>query len=231
MQRINREELMDRPEAHGPAVEGDLRNLEVLNRYFGGRSLVRRRVGEVLRGLPGNRPLRVLDVGSGGGDLCLEILRVARSLGREVRLTSVDLHPAIQEHARRRLAKLGVRFVIGDARCLPFAGGAFDLALGTLMLHHFAEADAVRVLSELRRVSRGAVLVSDLARSRTAYAAVWLATRFTANPMTRFDGPVSVARAFTPGELQDLAAKAGWTRPRLLREPWFRVSLLERGGG
>lgn len=227
MRRLNREELMDRPAEHGADLEGDLRNLDLLNRFFGGRALVRTRCGEILRSLP--TPARVLDVGSGAGDLCLEIASAARRLGHRTHLVSLDLHPDIQAFARRRLAGTEARFVVGDARSLPFPEGAFDLAVCTLMLHHFTEADAARVLSELRRVSRGAVLVSDLLRSRAAYAAVWLATRFTANRMTRHDGPVSVGRAFTAPELLELAAEAGWTAPRLIREPWFRVSLIEGG--
>jgi hypothetical protein len=34
-------------------------------------------------------------------------------------------------------------------------------------------------------------------------------TLWRGNPLTRHDGPLSVLRAFTPSELQQLAAKAG----------------------
>lgn len=227
MRRRNVEEQMDRPDLHSDGLEGDLRNLEVLNRLFGGRSVVRRHVGALLPRVSGNR-LRVLDIGSGAGDLCRELIRLCRRAGVAVEVTSVDFHSPIQEYARHRLGREYPEawFVRGDARRLPFRSASFDLVLCTLALHHFEEEDAVAVLREMRRVTRRWALVSDLARSEIGYAAVWFATRFTRNPMTRFDGPASVQRAFTPGELRNLASRAGWEGAKLTQEPWFRMSLL-----
>lgn len=59
-----------------------------------------------------------------------------------------------------------------------------------------------------------------------ALAAVWAATRFSTNSMTRKDGPLSVRRAFTAREMGEAAAEAGWYNALTLPEPWFRMSLL-----
>ena len=94
--------------------------------------------------------------------------------------------------ARARARAPGISFsIVAPASDLlaSLDEGAVDLALCTLALHHFAEQDAVAVLSEMLRVTRRWAVVSDLYRSVPAYAAVWFATRFTANPMTRHDGP------------------------------------------
>jgi len=213
-------------------LAGDLRNLETLNRFFGGRAVVGRRLKEVLETPGPGETLSVLDVGSGGGDLCRHVVDLCRTRDRAVRLWSLDRHPQIQAFARSESAGYPeIRFVRGDATRLPFRDGSVDVALCTLALHHFTEADAERVLSEMRRIARKAAIVSDLYRSRPALAAVWLATRFTSNPMTRFDGPASVRRAFTHEELLQLAGKAGWQKPRLVADPWFRVSLISEGCG
>jgi ubiquinone/menaquinone biosynthesis C-methylase UbiE len=230
MQRRNREEQMDRPELHEPLLAGDLHNLEALNRFFGGRSVVRKHVTTLLDETPPGKAVRILDIGSGAGDLCREAVRLCREQGVPVTLLSLDTHPQIQAHARSRLAGRfpEIRFILSDARCIALRDNCFDLALCTLALHHFSEDGAVQVLSEMRRVSRCLAVVSDLARSRAAYAAVWLATRATPNPMTRYDGPVSVERAFTPGELSALAQQAGWSGVRVRPEPWFRMSAVYR---
>lgn len=227
--RRNREEAMDRPGLDPDLLADDLRNLETLNRLFAGRAIVRKHVRAALAGGAGR--LRVLDIGSGAGDLCRVAAAECRASGRPVRIFSLDAHPQIQAYARAQCAGFPeIVLIRGDARALPLAADSVDLVLCTLALHHFTEAGAVRVLAEMRRVTRDRAVVSDLRRGRIAYAAVWLATRFTPNPMTRHDGPVSVNRAFTPDELRALAAEAGWEGCELVREPWFRMSLVYRRG-
>lgn len=225
MQRVDLPEAMDGRGLDEALLAHDLRNLELLNRLFAGRSVVRKRVRPLLQSLPPGAEVRVLDIGSGAGDLCAALLELGRETGHLVRLTSLDAHPQIQSYARERLAGDKVHFLRGDARAIPLRDGAFDLAICTLALHHFTREDAAAVLREMRRVSRRWAVVSDLTRGETAYGAVWLATRFTRNPMTRLDGPLSVQRAYTPEELQALGEAAGWFGARLVREPWFRMTL------
>jgi SAM-dependent methyltransferase len=228
MERHFTAEAMDGADLDPHLLAGDLLNLEALNRFFGGRDVIRRRVMPLVSRLATGGAVTVLDLGSGSGDLCRVLVDECRKDGRAVQLLSLDAHPQIQAFARERCGNTypEIRFVRGDARRLPLADASVDLVLCTLALHHFTEPDARAVLSEMRRVARQYAVVSDLCRSRTAYAGVWAATRLTANPMTRMDGPVSVRRAFTRPELLELAAAAGWTNPTLYREPWFRMSLV-----
>lgn len=229
MERRNRPEAMDGANLDPALLADDLRNLEVLNRLFGGRDVIRRRVLPLIAAGGSEKALTVLDIGSGSGDLCRYLVDACRSRGREVRLLSLDAHPQVQAVARERCAAgyPEIRFIRGDARALPLRSGSVDLVLCTLALHHFAEPDAEALLSEMVRVSRGWTVVSDLARSPLAYACVWFATRFMQNPMTRFDGPVSVQRAFTGSELLGLAEQAGWRSLAMFREPWFRMSVVQ----
>jgi ubiquinone/menaquinone biosynthesis C-methylase UbiE len=219
---------MDGEDLDPALLADDLRNLEALNRLFGGRDVIRRRAVPLIEAAPAG-PLTILDIGSGSGDLCRQLVDACRERGREARLLSLDAHPQVQNVARERCAAdyPEIRFVRGDGRALPLRSGSADLVLCTLALHHFAESDAEALLSEMARVSRGWTVVSDLARSPLAYACVWFATRFTPNPMTRYDGPVSVGRAFTSGELLELAGRAGWRSPAFFREPWFRMSVIQ----
>lgn len=70
------------------------------------------------------RPQHGLDVACGVGDLALGLAR------QGLRMTGVDLAPAMIEIARQRAqdAGLNVTFDVGDMRALPYVGG-FDLAL------------------------------------------------------------------------------------------------------
>ena len=89
-----------------------------------------------------------------------EVLEVAVGTGRnlpfypkEVRLTGVELSPAMLEVARARAQELGVEadLRVGDAQALPFPDEAFDTVVMTLSLctipdDRQAVAEASRVL-------------------------------------------------------------------------------------
>ncbi|MBM3460368.1 MAG: methyltransferase domain-containing protein [Armatimonadetes bacterium] len=227
MQRNFQPELMDEPEVDPDLLADDLENLIRLNQLFGGRRVIRRRLEPLLRVWPRGELLTVLDIGSGAGDLCRAVVEVCRRHGTPTRVWALDCHARTQAFAVRSSgAYPEIRFLRGDARCLPVRDGAVDLTLCTLALHHFADADAVEVLAEMRRVTRRWAVVSDLCRSRPGYAAVWAATRFCRNPLTRHDGPVSVQRAFTRPELLHLSRQAGWDGARWYGELWFRMSVV-----
>jgi hypothetical protein len=95
-------------------------------------------------------------------------------------------------------------------------------------LHHFAPADAVRVLREVDRLARYGFVVNDLRRSRAGFAAAWLAAHLTtANRLTRNDAPLSVLRAYTPAELRELLAQAGIQDVLVAKHAWFRMAAVK----
>jgi ubiquinone/menaquinone biosynthesis C-methylase UbiE len=89
------------------------------------------------------RPLRILEVGCGWGELAT---RLARDTGADV--SAVDLSPRMVELARAA----GVQAEEGDVQGLPFADGQFDVVVAAWMLYHVPNLELA--LSELRRVLR-----------------------------------------------------------------------------
>src|SRR5262249_56673927 len=88
--------------------------------------------------------------------------------------------------------------------------------------HQPDPAAAGRGVAERRAAAGGAVVVSVLWRTRLPLVLVWLATRlFTRHPYSWDDGPMSVRRSYSPGELRRLAEKAGITNFVVRRYPWF----------
>jgi hypothetical protein len=203
------------------ALDATLGDLDRLNAWFGGYALSLSRVRRVAAALPPGRRLVVVDVGGGRGDLAVRVVRWARRAGRPVRVLVLDTDAATLALARRRTAAYPeIAVVHGDAIALPLRAGAADVIIAALTLHHLDPAGAAACLAEMRAAAPLAV-VNDLLRSRVSLVLVWLVTRLLRlHPVSRHDGPVSVRRAYSPGELAALAAQAGG-RARVRRYAWL----------
>lgn len=213
---------------HDPRVLAEsLAHVGAVDRWLGGGRAVRRH----LKGLaePGPARLTVLDVGTGDGVVLERLARWLLRRGHAVRAVGVDHHPevvAVANRPRQGRSRL-VHLVRADGLRLPLADRSVDVALATLTLHHFAAEQAVELVREMARVSRRAVLISDLERSRLHYlgARVLSATLWRGNPVTRHDGPLSVLRSFTPDELRTIGHQAGLSEVRVVRHAFFRLVL------
>jgi ubiquinone/menaquinone biosynthesis C-methylase UbiE len=207
----------------GPAALDDLsRSLaEVarLNALFGGRLITMAHVKRLIGAIPSHRRVTVLDVGTGSADVPLALVRWARRAGRPIRVLALDRDLPTLSIARRAAAGYPEIVPIqGDARLLPVRPRSVDIVISALTLHHLEPEPAVRFLVEMDAAARSGFVVNDLARSRSAYVLVWLATRvFTRTRMSRHDGPLSVRRAYTPDEVRALCEKAGMFDVRVFR--------------
>ena len=201
-------EMMDRPQPVSPELERDLERLRQLNRWFGSYRLVsffaRRWI------IPGAQ-IRVVDLATGSGDIPRLVVDYARKIGARIEVDAVDQQPATLEIARG----LSVDYPeisyhpanILEWDCSP----AYDIALCSLVLHHFSNDDAVKLLRRCRALSRRFVLVSDLRQGFLLRAGVHMLTALIfREPMTRFDARLSAQRAFSFGEMRELAVHAGW---------------------
>jgi ubiquinone/menaquinone biosynthesis C-methylase UbiE len=222
-------ELLDGPV---PAAERavSLADVAWLNAWFAGNRLTLRAVWQA-SGSRAGEPLRVLDVGGGSGDLARRLVRWGRGRGRSVRVVVVDTELDALRLARSTGPAGGELLLVrADAAALPFRRGSMDVAVAALVLHHLDPDAAVRALREMAAVARRGVVVSDLLRSRLSLVLVWLATRiFRCHPISRYDGPLSVRRAYAPEELHALARKAGLGRLEVRRHPlWGRLLAVVR---
>jgi protein-L-isoaspartate O-methyltransferase len=92
--------------------------------------------------------MRVLDIGSGAGDVAV---LVARLVGPEVLGIDRDAAAVLSANERVRQASLGnVRFVEGDGQTLEGVAGPFDAVVGRLVLMYLPDLPPpwpVRLLS------------------------------------------------------------------------------------
>jgi 2-polyprenyl-3-methyl-5-hydroxy-6-metoxy-1,4-benzoquinol methylase len=232
--RKDEPELMDLPCLDEGELYQALTNLKRLNRFFGGTSLILHHLGRLIeRHHPAGR-ISILDVGTGGADIPRAIVRWAQKRGMQVEVVAVDRHDQVLQAAATMCRDFPqIRLKHEDALALPYPPASFDFALSSLTLHHLSFEEAVILLMKLDELSRYAFIISDLVRSRLAYWMVLVVTRLlTRNRLTRYDGPLSVLRAFTLEELEGLARAASLPGLKLYRHPFFRVAAVcEKGKG
>jgi len=160
---------------------------------------------------PGERPLRILDLACGGGDVAIALQRYAVRRGIAVEVSGCDASEVAIARARERAAaaRSPVRFFRLDVLREPLPADV-DVVYSTLFLHHLDDADAVALLGKMATAARHMVVVQDLERSRAGWVLAYLGVRLLSrSDVARVDGPRSVRAAFTPREAVALARRAG----------------------
>jgi 2-polyprenyl-3-methyl-5-hydroxy-6-metoxy-1,4-benzoquinol methylase len=210
--RNRQPELMDQPgldqDLHGQALRG----LALVNWLSMTSRIIWRPIRKLAQETTPSRPLRILDVACGGGDVTQRLAVRARRAGIPVQVDGCDISPgaiALARKAAPRWETTDVGFFQHDALRDPLPDG-YDVVTSSLFLHHLDDVGAEHLLRSMATTASHLVVLSDLRRSRTGYALAWVGARvLTRSHIIQVDGPLSVAAAFTVEEARALAVQAG----------------------
>lgn len=207
-------ELMDDPHADERMLARTYGRFGFVNAVVSRPGLIYRR--DILPRAARGEPLRILDVGAGGGDLCRLLAGRLRRDGLAAEVTALDADERAVRWAVAHDHGAGVRYRCALTTDLVDAGDTYDVVLSNHVLHHLDDADLQTVLEDSRRLLAPGGLAShhDIARSRMAYglfaAATWpIARNLLADSFIREDGLLSIRRSYTAAELRTVAPH-GW---------------------
>lgn len=205
-------ELMDDPDCDPTRLAATLRRFTAVNRFVSGWGRVYRRIlAPHLASL--GRPARVLDLGSGGGDVVRRLAVLAHRDGLDVTWVGVDPDPRAHAVASAGSAP-GVQFRCADSAMLRAEGETFDVVLSNHVLHHLGDAELRGFAADSLALSRGPVLHGDIRRSSAAYALYAIGiTPLAPGTFLRTDGLRSIRRSYRPAELAE-ALGHPWTVQR-----------------
>jgi SAM-dependent methyltransferase len=233
--RSRHEEVLDGPEVSPEDYARCVRELAAANRATLAHAPTLAWLGRVTAAHPRPaRPVSILDVGCGHGDLLRSIGRWARSRGLPVSLRGLDLNPRSATAARAATpAMLDVTFQTGDVfthRPSPRP----DFIVCSQFAHHLDDDRLVALLRWLEEHAARGWHVCDLERHPVALHAFPLLCRLARwHAIVREDGVVSVARSFRRAEWLALLRQAE-VRGELRAHFPFRMSVsggLEGGHG
>ncbi|TVP79774.1 MAG: methyltransferase domain-containing protein [Gemmatimonadales bacterium] len=233
-------EWMDRPDCDPERLEATYGHFRWVNRRLGRwwtvyrrwvRPVLRREAGDH-RGVEGcerGPVLRILDVGSGGGDIARALLHWGQADGFRVEVTGIDPDPRALRWARSSGTapdEVGPRpdFRQAMASDLLQGGERFHVVVSNHVLHHLEDPEVRAFLSELEGLALRRVVVTDIERSPMGYQlfrVVSALPRFR-DSYVRPDGLLSIRRSFRARELARVSPP-GWTVRRLV--PFRLVAL------
>jgi len=213
LDRRNRQpELMDQPALDPRLHAHALRSLSRINWFSRTSGSIWKPIRRLARETPVSRPLRILDVACGGGDVAIGLARRARRAGIPAEVDGCDKSRVAVAHARNEALRAGVdkiAFFEHDALASALPAG-YDVVTSSLFLHHLDELQAEMLLRSMADSAGRMVVISDLCRNRLGYLMAWFGCRLlTRSPVVRVDGPLSVAAAFTLDEARDVVNRAG----------------------
>jgi 2-polyprenyl-3-methyl-5-hydroxy-6-metoxy-1,4-benzoquinol methylase len=210
--RASQIEVMDDLECNGPVVNAALRELEIINRLLGGNQVTIQGLQLLLSKVevPADRPLVVADVGCGGGDMLKLIDKWASRRGIAVHLIGIDANPNIIDYARKNCADMpNAEFMAINIFSEEFSRLSFDVVVNTLFLHHFTFGELRDILKRYSQQAGMGIIINDIHRHPFAYYSIKHITRaFSKSPMVVHDAPLSVLRAFSRHDLEQLFQSA-----------------------
>lgn len=226
--RATQAELMDDLTLATDDLRQNLDELATINTWLGGYQPVLRALHYLRPRFPAGRPLRVADLGSGGGDTMRHVARWARRHGLPVELVGVDANKFMVEYATARCQAFPeISFQQQDIFAAAFQQQHFDVITCSLFCHHFSDEALAGLFRQLRQQAGVAVIVNDLHRHPLAYHSIrWLTRWLGGSYLVQNDAPLSVARAFRRSDWPGLLRAAGIGHYRVRWQWAFRWQVI-----
>ena len=221
-------EMIDNQNNDPLILRDDLKNLQVINRLFGGLAAVLSEIKKLLLRMDKHEEISILDLATGSADHPVAIANFLYEKELNFKIVAVDKNPDILEVARQQSKDFPeIHIEEHDILKLPYGSDSFDIVICSLAIHHFTEDEVIIILNHMNLISRVALIVNDLNRTWPGAWTTWLYTHATTrNPMTLHDSYLSVLRGFTKSELGKMAVKAGIEKITIKKRPFFRLLLI-----
>lgn len=195
-------EMMDDFAMEGEILRDALDKIASINKLLGGNAVTLDGVQQLLKNTNQNRPIRIIDIGCGNGDMLRTLADYAKQKQLNFELIGIDANQFTINHARQ----LSVNYSNISYQCEDIFEDQIaesDIILCTLTLHHFKDQEIINLLTRFKKAVSLGMVINDLQRSALAYYLfIGLCFVFSLNHMSKEDGLVSILRGFKKQDLQ-----------------------------
>ncbi|MEO7312086.1 MAG: methyltransferase domain-containing protein [Chitinophagaceae bacterium] len=205
--RSYQQELLDADDIPFEAIKRNMQELNFINTKLGGH-------GISVQGLAAlaakKKHLHICEIGCGGGDNMLALLRYCQQQNIAATFTGIDIKQSCIDFAATRSAlQTCTTWISSDYIEARFTRKP-DIIFSSLFCHHFTNDQLITQLRWMKENSVSGFFINDLQRHWLAYRSIKLLTQlFSKSYLVKNDAPLSVARGFTKMDWQKIFAKAG----------------------
>jgi 2-polyprenyl-3-methyl-5-hydroxy-6-metoxy-1,4-benzoquinol methylase len=228
--RTNQSEIMDDFSLQGEELQEALDKIATINQLLGGNRLTLQGIKKIMENCDKNKAYTIVDIGCGNGDMLRCIANYGNKHGFTFNLIGVDANAFTIQRAQQ----LSKEYPMISYRCediydKQFSELKYDIALFTLILHHFKESEIIKILNVVMRSASLGIVVNDLHRSYIAYRLFQaVCFVFNLNKMSRIDGLISILRGFKKKELIVFSEKLNLKKYSLTWKWAFRFQWIIR---
>ncbi|KAB1157906.1 methyltransferase domain-containing protein [Flavobacterium luteum] len=222
--RTDDSEIMDDFTIEGEILKDALDKIAKINQLLGGNQLTLQGVQELISKNSKDKPIMIIDIGCGNGDMLRELSEYGEKNNFHFQLLGVDANNFTINYARElSIHYPNISYICEDIFDKSFSELEYDIALCTLTLHHFKEEEIIKLMTIFEKNSRIGFIINDLHRSAIAYRLFQLVCIiFRLNEMSRKDGLTSILRGFKKEELIQFSKKLNLNNYRIRWKWAFR---------
>ena len=211
--RTDQEESMDDFSMDNDGLITALDDIARINQLLGGNPVTLDGVKILIKDLPKDKTITIMDFGCGSGDMLRMLSKYGIQNNLKFNLIGIDANEATIRHAEKCSADFeNITYLTEDIFMYDFSKYNIDIALITLTLHHFKNDEIIKIMKVIYTIVKKGIVVNDLQRSKIAYrlfqAMIFI---FRLEKMTANDGLISILRGFKREDLdkfsKDLALK------------------------
>ncbi len=206
LKRSYQQELLDQAEIPFEDILLNMQELNTINTLLGGHAITI----EGFKQLLGNKKkISVCEIGCGGGDNLLAILKYCKMHNVDVKLIGVDLKQECVDVAiNNPLLNLNTSFISSDYKLVQFQEKP-DIIFSSLFCHHFDEDQLITQLQWMQHNALLGFFINDLQRHWLAHISIKILTQvFSKSYLVKNDAPLSVLRGLIKKEWREIFKKA-----------------------
>ena len=140
--RSTQEEIMDDFSMEGDLLQRTLDRLGWINRWLGGNQITLKGLNSLLKNIPAEQEVTIVDLGCGNGDMLRVIADVARKKRQKVKLIGIDANKFTINYARQQSVNYPeISYLHDTIPSSVFSELTYDIVLSTLFFHHFTHTE------------------------------------------------------------------------------------------
>lgn len=226
-QRSAQPELLDGDNIPFEDIRRNMDEINTINTWLGGHQITLKGLKQIL---PTNKSVHIAEIGCGDGNNLQVIQNWCAKNNIRATLTGIDIKDTCINAAYEKKWN-NAQFIISDYKKVQFKQKP-DIIFSSLFCHHFGDEALIEQMKWMHDQSDAGFFINDLHRHPLAYYSIkWITALFSKSYLVKHDAPLSVARAFSKNNWQDILKAAGLPQAHIQWKWAFRYLITCKKNG